>query len=223
MEKIIRLIAQKPRIADILVGLIIIVGLISVLSLRSNFLPPEPIGFISVNVVYRGASPQEVEEEVIDKIEDNLEGVNGIDRVTSTASESFGNVRVELLEDTDPNEALQDINNAIDRITTFPRGMDTPTIFKEEILNYTMTIGLTGDGSLSILKDYAKNIKDELQFSPNLSKIFISGYPDEEIEIRLRENDLKAYRLTFDDVSRAVSSANIKASGGELKTDKKRF
>lgn len=221
MENIIRIFSQRPRIADILVGLIIVVGLFSLSSLRTNFLPPEPINFISVNVVYKGASPQEVEEEVVNKIEDNLEGVKGIDRVTSTSSESFANVRIELLEDADPNESLQEINNAIDRITTFPKGMDTPTIFKEEVLNYTMTVGLTGDVSLQVLKDYAKNIKDELTLSPNLSKVFISGYPDEEIEIRLRENDLQAYQLTFDEVSRAIQSTNLKASGGELKTSQK--
>lgn len=219
MKKIIEFLAQRPRTADILVGLIIVVGLLTVTSMRSNFLPPEPINFISVNVVYRGTSPQEVEEEVVDKIEDNLEGLNGVDRVTSTSSESFANIRIELLEGANPNEVLQDINNAIDQITTFPRAMETPIVIKEEILNYTMTLGVVGALSLSELKDYAENIKDELTFSPNLSQVFLSGFPEEEIEIRLRENDLRAYNLTFDEVAKAVQFANIKASGGEIKTD----
>ncbi|MEM6316422.1 MAG: efflux RND transporter permease subunit [Bacteroidota bacterium] len=222
MQKIIQFLAQKPRIADIIVGLTVVVGLLSLMSLRSNFLPPEPINFIGVNVVYRGASPQEVEEEVVDKIEDNLEGLNGIDRVTSTSSESFANIRIELLEDADPNEVLQDVNNAIDQITTFPRGVETPVVVKEEVLNYTMTLGVVGDVSLSQLKDYAESIKDELTFSPNLSQVFISGFPDEEIEVRLRENDLRAYQLTFDEVARAIQLSNIKASGGEIKTDKQK-
>ncbi|MEM1122108.1 MAG: efflux RND transporter permease subunit, partial [Bacteroidota bacterium] len=222
MQKIIQFLAQKPRIADIIVGLTIIVGLLSVLSLRSNFLPPEPINFIAVNVVYQGASPQEVEEEVVDKIEDNLEGLNGIDRVTSTSSESFANIRIELLEDANPNEVLQDVNNAIDQITTFPANVETPVVVKEEILNYTMTLGVVGEVSLNQLKDYAESIKDELTFSPNLSQVFISGFPDEEIEVRLRENDLRAYQLTFDEVASAIQLSNIKASGGEIKTDKQK-
>ncbi|MEL6971473.1 MAG: efflux RND transporter permease subunit, partial [Bacteroidota bacterium] len=113
MKQIISTLAQRPRIVDIIVGLIIIVGLLTVSSLRSNFLPPEPIAFVNVNVVYRGASPQEVEEEVVNKIEDNLDGISGVLRVTSTSSESFGRVRVELTEDFDANEALQEVTNAV--------------------------------------------------------------------------------------------------------------
>ncbi|MDP5140256.1 MAG: efflux RND transporter permease subunit, partial [Spirosomaceae bacterium] len=223
MKKIIQFFTQKPRTADIIVGLIILVGVLVVSSMRSNFLPPEPVAFININVVYRGASPAEVEEEVINKIEDNLEGVNGIDRVTSNASESFAAIRVEILEDADANEVLQDINNAIDRITTFPRNMDTPVIIKDEILNYTMTLGVVGGNSVSTLKDVAEEVKDELTVSPNLSKVFLSGYPDEEIEVRLRENDLRAYNLTFDEVAQAINSTNLKASGGEIKTQSRKL
>ncbi|MEM1320307.1 MAG: efflux RND transporter permease subunit [Bacteroidota bacterium] len=219
MRKLITFLAQKPRTVDILVGLIIVIGLLSIATMRSNFLPPEPVSFISVSVVYKGASPQEVEEEVVDKIEDKLEGLKGIDRVTSSSSESFANVRIEMLEDADPNEVLLDVNNAIDQITTFPIGMDSPVVVKEEVLNYTMTLGVVGEASLSSLKDHAENIKEELTYSPNLSKVFLSGFPDEEIEVRLREKDLRAYQLNFDEVARAIQAANIKSSGGEIKTD----
>ncbi|MBV6645073.1 MAG: efflux RND transporter permease subunit [Cyclobacteriaceae bacterium] len=223
MKKIISFLAQKPRTVDIFIGLIVLVGLMTLSQIRSNFLPPEPENFIAISVVYRGASPQEVEEEVVNKIEDNLEGLKGIDRVTSVSKESFASIRVEMLESADPNEVLQDINNAVDRITTFPNGMDTPVIVKEEILNYTMTLGLMGDVSLSTLKDHAKYIKDDLLASPNLSQIFLSGYPEEEIEVRLRENDLRAFELTFDQVSQAIRSTNLKASGGELETGQRKI
>jgi len=218
MKKIINFLAQRPRTVDIFVVLIIVLGLLTLSQIRSNFLPPEPENFIAISVVYRGASPQEVEEEVVNKIEDNLEGLKGIDRVTSVSKESFGSIRVEMLENADPNEVLQDINNAVDRITTFPRGMDSPVIVKEEILNYTMTLGLKGDVSLSTLKDHAKYIKDDLLAMPNLSQVFLSGYPEEEIEVRLRENDMRALELTFDEVSTAIQASNLKASGGELET-----
>jgi multidrug efflux pump subunit AcrB len=224
MKKAIEFLAQKPRLVDILIGLIVVVGLLSLLSIRANFLPPEPVSFITVNVVYRGASPQEVEEEVVNKIEDNLKGLKGVERVTSTSIESNGNVRIELKEDADASEVLQDVNNAVDRITTFPAGVDTPVVLKEEALTYTMTLGLVGEGtSLSTLKDYAKHIKDELLLSPGLSQIFISGYPEEEIEVRVRESDLRAYQLTFDEVSQAIRQTNIKASGGEVETEERKI
>ncbi|NJL15420.1 MAG: efflux RND transporter permease subunit [Microscillaceae bacterium] len=220
MKNILQTLIQKPRLVDILVGLIIVVGLATVSSMRTNFLPPEAVNFVAVNVTYRGASPQEVEEEVVNKIEDNLDGLKGVDRITSSASESFANIRVELLEEADPNEVLQDVSNAIDKITTFPKGMDAPVVFKEENLNYTMTLGLIGESSLATLKDVAKYLKDELTYSPNLSQVFISGYSEEEIEVRLREKDLNAYQLTFEEIAQAIQNSNLKASGGEIKTKK---
>lgn len=219
MKKIIEQFIQRPRTVDVIVGLVILVGLMTVSTLRSNFLPPEPVNFINVSVVYRGASPQEVETEVINKIEDNLDGLKGIDRVTSNASESFAVIRIEMLEDADPNSVLQDVNNAVDKITTFPLRMDAPVIQKEEILNYTMALGITGKVSLKTLKDYAEKIKDDLTFSPNLSQVFISGFPDEEIEVRLREEVLQTYQLTFEEVAQAIQLANIKSSGGSIQTE----
>ncbi|WP_299532549.1 efflux RND transporter permease subunit [Ulvibacterium sp.] len=218
MKKLITYLIQKPRLTNLFVGLIVILGLLTVMNMRSNFLPGEPVSFISVNVVYRGASPQELETDVVNKIEDNLDGLKGVRRVTSTSKESFANVRVEILDDADPNEVLQDVTNAVDRITTFPPEVESPTILKEEILNYTMTVAISGSKSLNELKDYAKNIKDELLYSPQLSQIFLSGFPEEEIEVSFRESDLRTYKITFDEVNAAIQRENIKASGGKLKT-----
>ncbi len=218
MRNSIKSIVQLPMVAHIIVGLILIVGLLTVLNMRSNFLPPEPVSFININVVYRGASPQEVEEEVVDKIEDNLEGLKGIDRVTSTSSESFANIRAELLENVNVEEVLLDIKSAVDKISTFPEGVETPSVAKEEILNYTMTLGVVGDVPLITLKDYAKDIKEQLLFSPNLSQVFLTGFPDEEIEVSVRESDMRAYNLSFDEIANAIRLTNLKASAGELKT-----
>ncbi|MBP2831087.1 efflux RND transporter permease subunit [Aquimarina sp. U1-2] len=221
MKKLITYLIQKPMISNIVVGLIVVLGLITVLQMRSNFLPTEPVSFIDVSVVFRGASPQELEEEVINKIEDNLDGIKGIRRVTSTSSESLGRVEVEILDDADPNEVLQDVTNAVDRITTFPDAVEKPSIGKREIVNYTMTVGVTGSNSLRELKDYAKNIKDELLLSPKLSQVAISGFPDEEIEVRFRESELRKYQITFDEASVAIQQANLKASGGKIETGSK--
>lgn len=218
MNALLTQLAQKPRVVNIVVGLIAVLGFLSLSSMRTNFLPPEPVSFINVEVVYPGASPFEIEEEVVNKIEENLKGLKGVDRFTSSSSESFAMVSIELFEDADPNEVLQDVNNAVDKITTFPPGVETPVITKQEILNYTMTIGLVGETSKQALKDYAKSIKDELILNPQLSQIQISGFPEEEIEVRLREQDLRAYQLTFDEVSAAIQASNIKASGGEVET-----
>ncbi len=218
MKKLITFLVNKPKLTDIFVGLIVILGILTLVNMRSNFLPAEPVSFIDVNVVYRGASPEELETDVVNKIEDKLDGLKGLRRVTSTSQESFANVSVEIVNDADPNEVLQDVTNAVDQITTFPPQVETPKISKREILNYTMTVGISGSNSLSELKDYAKNMKDELLYSPNLSQVFLSGYPDEEIEVSFRESALRTYNLTFDEVAAAIQRENLKASGGEIET-----
>jgi len=217
MKKVIEHLAQKPMLSNILVGLIVVLGLMTIAGMRSNFLPNERISFISINVTYRGASPEELEQDVVNKIEDQLEGLKGIRRVTSTSAESFASVRVEILDDADPNEVLLDVSNAVSQITTFPDNVEEPQVFKEEILNYTMTVGIIGDVDRLLLKDYAKSIKDQLLLSPQLSQIDISGYPEEEIEIRIKESDLRAYEISFDDIALAIQNENVKSSGGEIK------
>ena len=205
---------------NIFVGLIIALGMLTLIQMRSTFLPSEPVSFINIRTVYRGASPEELEVDVVNKIEDNLDGLKGIRRVTSSSEESFSTVSVEILDEADPNEVLQDVTNAVDRITTFPPEVETPVIVKEEVINYTMTIGVSGQTSLQELKDYAENIQDELLLSPKISQVFISGYPEEEIEVRFRESDLRTFEITFDEVSAAIQQENVKASGGEIKTGK---
>ncbi|MFN3639291.1 MAG: efflux RND transporter permease subunit [Flavobacterium sp.] len=220
MKKLLRFLIQRPRITDIFVGLIVILGVLTLINMRSNFLPQEPVSFINIDVIYRGASPVELEVDVVNKIEQKLKGIKGIKRVTSTSKESFANVKVELLDNANDNEVLLDITNAVSQINTFPDAVESPMISKEEVLNYTLTVCVMGSESLFELKDYAKKIKDELMYSPKLSQIFLFGFPDEEIEVSFRESDLRAYNLTFDDVLLAVRNENIKASGGSIKTGK---
>jgi len=218
MNSILTKLAQRPRVVNIIVGLIAVLGLLSLSTMRSNFLPPEPVSFINIEVAYPGASPFEMEEEVVNKIEENLKGIKGVDRFTSNSKESFALISVEIFDSSDPDVVTQDVKNAVDKITSFPEGIEPPVVTKQEILNYTMTIGLVGDVSRLTLKDVAKSMKDELILNPELSQIQISGFPEEEIEIRLREDDLRAFGLTFDEVASAIQGSNINASGGEIET-----
>jgi multidrug efflux pump subunit AcrB len=174
---------------------------------------------INVSLVYPGASPQEMEEGVVLKIEDNLKGIIGIERVTSVSRENAAIVNIEIEEGKDIDVVLSDVKNAVDRVPSFPSGMEPPVIAKVE--NIRSTIGFTVSGenlSLKSLKDYARKVESDLRRIEGISQIELSGFPDEEIEISVRENDLRAYNLTFTEVANAVSSANILVTGGNVKT-----
>lgn len=196
---------------------ILVMGLVGLGSMRSTFFPENESKIISVRVVYPGASPEEVEEGVVNKIEDNIEGITGIDRISSVSSENLGSINVEAARGYDIDEVLRDVKNAIDGISSFPQGIEQPVIYKLETLNIALQFAVSGNVDLRTLKDYARKIEDDLLAMEGLSKVEVSGFPDEEIEIAIRENDLRTYNLTFDQVALAVSAANLDITGGTIK------
>lgn len=109
--------------------MIIIFGYFGLRSLQSTYFPEIESRQISIRVIYPGASPAEVEEGVVSKIEKNLKGVTGLERVTSISSENAGNITVEVLKGYDTNLILQDVKNAVDQIASFPVGMEPPVVY----------------------------------------------------------------------------------------------
>jgi multidrug efflux pump subunit AcrB len=218
MKSIIKYLIQHPTLVNLMVILIVGVGLLRLTQTRSTTFPSQQVRFIDITIPFPGASPSEVEEGVTTKIEDNLEGISGIDRTTSSSRENLASIQVELEEDADANQMLVEVKNAVDRINNFPTGVEPASIQKREPLNLTVSVALLGDLPLQAMKDYAEEIRDDLMAAPGISTVMISGVPEEEIEVRVRENDLRAYNLTLSDVQRAIQNANLETFGGSLET-----
>lgn len=221
MKNVIKFFIRNEVLVNLFIILIIVFGVIAATNINSSLFPEQDPKFIVINAVFPGASPKEMEEGVTLKIEDNLEGISGIDRVTSTSSENNSNIRVELLPRADANEVLQEVKNAVDRIGSFPAGLERVVVFKEEVLNFTMKLALHGDAPLAALKELAQDVEDDLRDSEQISKITLSGFTDEEIEIAVDENILRAYGLTFTDVATAVASQNMNITGGPIRGEQR--
>ncbi len=218
MRSIVRYFIQHPTIVNLCVFLIVGIGFLQLLQTQTTNFPKQRIRFISVVVPYPGASPSEAERGITIKIEENLEGIKGIDRVTSTSSENRASVSVELTEDSETDAVLAEVKNAVDKINNFPDRAEPPIVEKVEIKDVAITMGIEGDVPLAVKKDYADKIEDDLLGEPGISDIEIGGLPEEEIEIQIRENDLQKYQLSFSRVAEAVRSANLENYGGEIKT-----
>lgn len=197
--------------------IIFIFGILGLLSLRSTFFPEAETRLIVVQVTYPGASPEEIEEGIVNKIEDNLKGTTGVDRVTSVSSENSGRVTVEIKTGNDIDEVLQEVKNAVDQISSFPANMEAPIIFKQETLTLALNFAVKGNINLQALKKYAREIESDLLAVDGISKVELSGFPDEEIEIAVREADLRAYGLTFEQIRQAIAAANLETTGGTIK------
>ena len=220
MRKLISYFIKYEVAVNVLIIAFIIFGVVGMLQLKSSFFPLQEAEIININVAYPGAAPEEIEEGVVLKIEDNLKGLIGVERVTSTSRENGGSITVEIESDRDIDAMLAEVKNAVDRVPNFPVGMEPLVVAKQERIRQTIDFAVSGDNiTLASLKQIGRQIENDLRAMEGVSQISISGYPEEEIEIAVRENDLLAYNLTFTEVAQAVSQANILTTGGNIKTD----
>lgn len=224
MKKAVAYFIKYPVAVNVVMIALILFGIAGAMVTKSSFFPLNESNFITINVFYPGASPEEMEEGIVLKIEDNLRGLVGIDRVTSVSSENSALINIETLEDHDIDFILQDVKNAVDRVPTFPSGMEPPIIAKREVRNEAISFTASGNGvPLRTLKDIAREIETDLRAIDGISQVDVTGFPNEEIEIAVRENDLRAFNLTFAEVAQAVASANILTTGGNIKTDTEEY
>ncbi|MCL6273783.1 efflux RND transporter permease subunit [Muricauda sp. 2012CJ35-5] len=224
MRKVISYFIKYHVAVNVIILAFFIFGIVGALSLKSSFFPLVDSQNILINITYPGASPQEVEEGIVLKIEDNLKGLQGVERVTSTSRENSGSINVEIEKGRDIDFMLLEVKNAVDRVPTFPTGMEPLIVSKLEAVRPTISFAVSGENiPLATLKQIGRQIENDLRAIEGISQIQISGYPEEEIEIAVNENSLLAYNLTFNEVAQAVTNANILVTGGNIKTDSEEY
>ncbi|MEL6917137.1 MAG: efflux RND transporter permease subunit, partial [Bacteroidota bacterium] len=172
MKKFIGYFIKYPVVVNIFIIGFLIFGYLGYQRLNSSFFPLSDPNYISISVSYPGSSPEEVEEGVVEKIERNLKGVEGIDRVTSVSEENLGTVSVEVLTDFDINLVLDEVKNAVDKISSFPTTTEPAVIETIKPTRDAITFVVTGkDVPLSILKETAQEVEDDLLRIDGISQI----------------------------------------------------
>ncbi len=195
MRKLISYFIKYEVAVNIVILSFVIFGLVGAFSLNSSFFPLSDSKNILISVVYPGASPQEIEEGVVLKIEDNLKGLQGIDRVTSASRENSGTINVEIEKGRDIDFMLLEVKNAVDRVPNYPTGMEPLVVAKQEVVRQTISFAISGDDiPLSVLKQVGRQVENDLRAIEGISQIAITGYPEEEIEIALIEDQLACIR-----------------------------
>ena len=224
MKKVITYFIKYHVAVNVIILAFFIFGIVGALSLKSSFFPLTESKNVLISIAYPGASPQEIEEGIVLKIEDNLKGLQGVDRVTSTSRENIGSINVEIAKGYDIDFMLLEVKNAVDRVPTFPSGMEPLVVSKLDAVRQTISFAVSGDHiNLSTLKHVGRQIENDLRAIDGISQIEISGYPEEEIEIAVNENSLLAYDVSFNEVAQAVTNANLLITGGNIKTDAEEY
>ncbi len=220
MRKIIAYFIRYRVAVNVSIVAFVIFGILGILSMKSSYFPLTESQNISINLTYPGSSPQEMEEGIVLKIEDYLKGLVGIDRVTSISRENSASINIEIIKGKNIDVVLADVKNAVDRVPSYPSGMEPPIVAKIERIRPTISFVVSGDNiSLATLKQYARIVENDLRNMEGISQVKLSGFPDQEIEIAVREKDLQAYNLSFNEIADAVSKSNLLISGGNIKTD----
>lgn len=224
MKKIISYFIKFPVAVNVIIFAFVAFGILGSKSMLSSFFPLADSKLIRINLIYPGASPVEMEEGIVLKIEDNLKGTVGIDRITSISRENSATITIETERGKNIDIVLADVKNAVDRVPSFPSGMEPAVIAKVETMRPTIQFSLSGDNiPLITLKQYARNIENDIRDMKGISQVSLTGFPDEEIAISVRENDLRAYNLSFQDIANAVSQSNILITGGNIKTNEEDY
>jgi len=210
----------KYRVAALAVMIFFLLfGVMGLMRTRSSLFPEVESRVIQVQVIYPGASPEEVEQGVVLRIEDDIKGVSGVERISSVSQENGGIITVEVVKGYDTDVVLQDVKNAVERIPQLPEGMEPIRTVKVENIRPAVTFALTGQGMpLKALKSAAQRVEQDLRGIPGISKVEVTGLPEEEVEVAFRELDLRAANLTLAQASAALRAANIDVTGGKVKT-----
>ncbi len=203
---------------------VILIGGFCMYHLRREEFPEFELEIILVSVPYPGASPSEIESSVCQKIEEAVQAIDGIKKVTTVAAEGAGSVVLELESDVrDVQKVLAEVRSQVDRIPSFPLMAEDPTIQQITMRRMAIEIGLMGPAtndpdSEQQLRTVAEGFRDDLLQLPTVSIVDIVGTRPYQIDVEISENTLREYGLTLSDVAQMIRRENMELPGGRLIT-----
>lgn len=219
MRKLVHAFASNVVFANIMIFLMFLVGGFSIHQMRKEQFPEMALDIVRINVPYPGADPEEVEEGILRKIEEALQGEPGIKELLTYASENAGTAIVEVDERADTEEVLNRVRAEIDGISTFPAGAENPIISELILLDPVMILSVSGDMPEDRLKEWAERVKQDLLQKDDITVVTIFGARDYEISVEVSEERLREYDLSLADVVNAVRANNLDVPGGLVRTE----
>ena len=219
MNRAIEWFAKNQVAANLLMILILVGGAVTAFSVKKEVFPEFSLDQINISMVYLGASPEEVEEAVCVRIEEAIQGVDGISQITSTASEGSGRVVVDLELSADISRVVDDVKSRVDAIDTFPEETEKPIIQEVTARRQVIDIAVWGDADERTLKVVAERARDQLLAMPGITQVDLTNARPYEISIEISEENLRRHGLTFEQVARAIRFSSLDLPAGSVKTE----
>ncbi len=221
MKNFIRFFAERHLFANLFTIMILLLGVSTLMIIKRDIYPEVDIGRMIITTEYPGASPEDVELNVTNKLEDELKEITGIKEFTSVSMENISSIRVDIESDVnDMDEVKDDIRRAVTRVSDFPPEVtESPHILDIKTpFDPFMEVGLTGSLPYRQLRELARIFEKKLENIEGVSKTERYGYRDREVEIEVSPDALRNYEIPLRDIIAAIQGRNIRATGGSLES-----
>jgi multidrug efflux pump subunit AcrB len=222
MKSFLRFFAERHLLANLLVVTILLLGLSSAVKIKRDMFPDVDLDELTITTRYPGASPEDVELNVTNKLEDELKNVDGIDLMTSYSMENISVIRITIdIDASDKEKVKRDIRDAVDRVTDLPIEVtEAPYVFELKTENFleVIWVGVGGDLPYDKLRQYAKQFEKRLENIKGVSRVDKTGFLDREIKVEVSEGSIEEYHIPLKEVATVIQGRNIRATGGSFES-----
>ncbi|VVT32795.1 efflux RND transporter permease subunit [Rhizobium sp. EC-SD404] len=212
---ILRTFVRHPNAANMLMALMIIFGLFSLARINTQFFPPVEQPSISVSLAWPGSSAEDVERNVLALVEPAVRYIDGVDDMSSTASEGSGSIRLDFAEGTDMQRALAEVESAVRGVSNLPTDVETPRVTRAQFFEGVAKLAVTGSASEDVKRNWAKRIRDDL-VARGIDRIEFTGLRSPEIVVDIDERELRRLGMTIEEVSQAISANSRDVPSGNV-------
>jgi len=219
MRSVISWWANNPVASNLLMVGIILSGALGFFAMEREAFPTFRDNVVTISVAWPGAAPQEVEEQIVFRIEESLKNIDSIKRMYATASEGFADIEVRSKSGVDIETFLSDVKNALDGVNSLPRDIEQPFVRRNVYRSEVMLIAVHGDADERGLARLTHKLRNEIAALPYVSIVNLMFDRREQVTIELSENAMQRYALSFAQVASAIRNNSINLSSGRVRTE----
>ncbi|NOR69754.1 MAG: MMPL family transporter [Methylomarinum sp.] len=214
----IRWFTYNDVAANLLMLLIILAGLYALPTIPMEVLPRYESDVINIRIANPGATPEEMERDVVMRVEEAIHDLEGIKEIISTAVEGTSTVDVEVARGYQARELMDDLKARIDAINHFPEDIERPDLKVAQRNHDVISVVLSADMSEADLRRLGEKVRDDIAALNGISQVELTGVRPYEIAIEVSEQQLQRYGLTFEEIARAINRSSLNVSTGTIKS-----
>ncbi|MCT8338713.1 efflux RND transporter permease subunit [Flavobacteriaceae bacterium TK19130] len=217
-EGAIGYMARNSIAANLLMIVLLGAGIYTMFNIQKEVFPQFQLDFVNVSVVYPGSSPEEVEQGILMPVEEAVRGIQGIKEIVSTANEGSGSISIELVAGTDRMKAFQDIDQAVNRIRTFPDDIEEPEVVLQDRQRDVMQVAIYGEVDFWTLRKLAERLRNRLLSNPEITQVELGNVPEYETRVEISRYNLRQYQLTLGQVADIIANSSEDVPAGAVET-----